>query len=106
MEEEKKQPEEKKVIDKVTEEVDKSIKRIIEEGLSTGCINIQGSNEPSVMLEEMSGLNSYLSLFGSTLADKIQNKFKPKFIPGKDHSWYTWAQEVFDVYEYLKNKIN
>ena len=29
-----------------------------------------------------------------------------KFIPGKDHSWYTWAQEVFDVYEYLKNKIN
>ena len=27
-----------------------------------------------------------------------------KFIPGKDHSWYTWAQEVFEVIEYLKNK--
>ena len=26
-----------------------------------------------------------------------------KFIPGKDHSWYTWAQEVFEVIEYLKN---
>ena len=27
-----------------------------------------------------------------------------KFIPGKDHSWYTWALEVFEVFEYLKNK--
>ena len=27
-----------------------------------------------------------------------------KFIPGKDHSWYTWAQEIFEVIEYLKNK--
>jgi len=29
-----------------------------------------------------------------------------KFIPNKDHSWYTWAQEVFDAVEYLENKIN
>lgn len=28
-----------------------------------------------------------------------------KFIPNKDHSWYTWAQEVFDVIEYLENII-
>ena len=28
-----------------------------------------------------------------------------KFIPGKDHSWYTWAQEIFEVIEYLRNKI-
>ena len=27
-----------------------------------------------------------------------------KFIPNKDHSWSTWAQEVFEVIEYLKNK--
>lgn len=26
-----------------------------------------------------------------------------KFIPNRDHSWYTWAQEVFDVMEYLEN---
>ena len=26
-----------------------------------------------------------------------------KFIPNKDHSWSTWAQEVFEVIEYLKN---
>ena len=29
-----------------------------------------------------------------------------KFIPGRDHSWYTWAQEIFDVIEYLKKKMN
>ena len=28
-----------------------------------------------------------------------------KFIPDRDHSWYTWAQEIFEVIEYLKNKI-
>ena len=29
-----------------------------------------------------------------------------KFIPNKDHSWYTWAQEIFDVMKYLENKFN
>lgn len=28
-----------------------------------------------------------------------------KFIPNRDHSWNTWAQEIFDVIEYLENKI-
>lgn len=28
-----------------------------------------------------------------------------KFIPHQDHSWYTWAQEVFPVVEYLENKM-
>lgn len=28
-----------------------------------------------------------------------------KFIPERDHSWYTWAQEVFPVVEYLENII-
>ena len=28
-----------------------------------------------------------------------------KFIPNKDHSWYTWAQEIFDAVEYLENII-
>lgn len=39
MEEEKKQAEEKNVIDKVTEEVDKSIKRIMEQGVQTNNID-------------------------------------------------------------------
>ena len=29
-----------------------------------------------------------------------------KFLPGRDHSWYTWAQEVFPVVEYLENIFN
>lgn len=28
-----------------------------------------------------------------------------KFIPDRDHSWYTWAHEVFDVVEYLEKII-
>ena len=39
MEEEKKQTEEKNVLDKVTEEVDKSIKRIMEQGVQTNNID-------------------------------------------------------------------
>ena len=39
MEEEKKQTEEKSVIDKVTEEVDKSIKRIMEQGVQTNNVD-------------------------------------------------------------------
>lgn len=39
MKEENKQPEEKNVIDKVTEEVDKSIKRIMEQGVQTNNID-------------------------------------------------------------------
>lgn len=26
-----------------------------------------------------------------------------KFIPERDHSWYTWAQEIFEVIKYLEN---
>ena len=29
-----------------------------------------------------------------------------KFIPGCDHSWYTWAQEIFEVFKYLENILN
>ena len=28
-----------------------------------------------------------------------------KFIPGMDHSWYTWAQEIFPVIDYLEKII-
>lgn len=29
-----------------------------------------------------------------------------KFIPGRDHSWYTWSHEVFEAIEYLEKIIN
>lgn len=61
-----------------------SLKNIIQEGLKSGSINIKGNNDPSILLSDINGLNDYLSIFGSMLAEKIQNKFKPKFIPGTD----------------------
>ena len=76
------------------------VKRLITEGLSNGSININGSNEPSVMLDESSGLNDYLSLFGSMLANKIQQKFKPKFVPGED----SYSNYLLTIDDYIHCK--
>lgn len=37
----------------------------------------------------------------------LENKLgvEYKFIPNADHSWYTWAQEIFHVIKYLENII-
>ena len=76
------------------------VKRLITEGLSNGSININGSNEPSVLLDESSGLNDYLSLFGSMLANKIQQKFKPKFVPGED----SYSNYLLTIDDYIHCK--
>ena len=77
-----------------------SIKNIISAGLKSHAININGSNDPSVMLDETTKLNDYLSLFGSILANKIQQKFRPKFIPGTDP--YTSYLNNLDDYVHHK----
>ena len=76
------------------------IKNIIEAGLRSGTLNINGSNEPSALLEDISGLNDYLSIFGSLLADKIQNKFRPKFIPGTDD----YTRYLRNIDDYIHHK--
>ena len=76
------------------------VRRLITEGLSTGAININGSNEASVLLDESSGLNDYLSLFGSMLANKIQQKFKPKFVPGED----VYSNHLLTIDDYIHCK--
>ena len=76
------------------------LKQIISEGLSKGEINIAGSNEPSALLEDIHGLNDYLSIFGSLLADKIQNKFRPKFIPGTDN----YTRYLNNIDDYIHHK--
>ena len=59
-------------------------------------------------------LNVYLSVGESDFIIDSSREFnqfllendlgvKYKFIPNQDHSWYTWAQEVFPVIEYLEN---
>ena len=57
---------------------------IITNGLRTRNISIQGSNDPSILMDSIEGLNDYLNVFGETLAAKIQASFRPKFIPGVD----------------------
>ena len=76
------------------------LKNIISEGLSNRVINIAGSNEPSALLEDIHGLNDYLSIFGSLLADKIQNKFRPKFIPGTDN----YTRYLNNIDDYIHHK--
>lgn len=77
-----------------------AIKTIIENGLKSGALNINGSNEPSALLEDIHGLNDYLSIFGSLLADKIQNKFRPKFIPGTDN----YTNYLNNIDDYIHHK--
>ena len=59
-------------------------------------------------------LNIYLSVGESDFIIQSSREFNEflkgnqlgveyKFIPNADHSWYTWAQEVFPVVEYLEN---
>ena len=76
------------------------LKRIISDGLSNRNISINGSNDPSVLLEDIHGLNDYLSIFGSLLADKIQKKFRPKFIPGEDE----YTRYLNNIDDYIHHK--
>ena len=77
-----------------------TIKNIISQGLKDKDININGSNDSSVMLDDKTGLNDYLSLFGSMLANKIQQKFRPKFIPGTD----MYSNYLMNLDDYIHHK--
>lgn len=60
------------------------LKDRIQTWLQDGELNINGSNKESMCLDSCGGLNDYLDLFGESLAQKIQDNFKPKFTPGQD----------------------
>lgn len=77
-----------------------TIKNIISQGLKDKDININGSNDSSIMLDDKTGLNDYLSLFGSMLANKIQQKFRPKFIPGTD----LYSNYLMNLDDYIHHK--
>lgn len=74
-----------------------TLENIIHEGLSTGEININGSNEHSIVLDTCTGLDNYLQLFGEGLAKKIQTSFRPKFIPGED----TYDNYLYNIDDYV-----
>lgn len=83
------------------------LRQIITEGLSSMTININGINESSVTMSNITGLDSYLTNFGDILARRIQESFIPKFIPGEseydskvddyDDACYDAGIEIFDA---------
>lgn len=58
---------------------------IVQAGIRGNSIAIKNnSTEDSELMKYIEGLDGYLNVFGETLAERIQNSFTPKFIPGKD----------------------
>lgn len=56
---------------------------IVQAGLRTGAISVNGTNSTSANMGEISGLDNYLNSYGDTLARRIQASFVPRFIPGE-----------------------
>lgn len=54
---------------------------IVTDMVKSGDVNINGSNEKSDIIDCVEGLDSYLNIFGDTLAERIQNSFVPKYDP-------------------------
>ena len=67
---------------------------IVQTGLRSNRININGTTEVSDLMEYTEGLDSYLNIFGDTLAHKIQDSFEPKFNPQQDE--YTQYVNNYD----------
>lgn len=80
------------------------ILNIVKRGLERGLIDIEGSNQHSTVLDTCTGLDNYLQLFGEGLAKKIQESFRPKFIPGED-SYGNYLCNI-DDYVYYNAGIN
>lgn len=73
-----------------------SLKDEISYMLHEKTINIDGTNKQSPFLKNCQGLDSYLNIFGESLAEKIQNNFSPKFIPNIDK--YDYHTNLCDDY--------
>ena len=79
---------------------DDNLKDFIHGKLEDKTFNINGSNEESIFLDDCKGLNDYLDFFGESLAQKIQDNFAPKFVPGKDK--YDLHAQIID--DYIHNR--
>lgn len=77
-----------------------SLYKIVSNGLKDKHITINGTTEVSPEMESVTGLDSYLNNFTGILANKIQESFRPLFIPGEDA--YSQALKDFDDYATYK----
>lgn len=69
---------------------------IISNGLKSGTINMNGSNEVSSAMRGVTGLDSYLDATNEVHARRIQEMFKPYFTPGEDE----YSQKLNDICDY------
>lgn len=67
-------------------------------------IQINGTNTISEKLSEVEGLNEYLNAFGDILANRVQERFTPRFVPGRDP--YSENLKLFDDYAQYHAGIN
>lgn len=68
---------------------------IVQQGLRNKHININNTEECSPLMECTDGLDSYLNIFGDTLAHRIQESFEPKFDP-QEHEYTEWVDYYDD----------
>ena len=68
----------------------------VSEALRNREILIGDNTETSSLMQNVSGLDSYLNGFSETLATRIQTAFRPRFIPGTD----TYSEALNDACDY------
>lgn len=76
----------------------------IQAGLLDNQIHINGTNTISDKFSGVEGLNDYLTAFGDILATRVQERFTPRFVPGRDH--YSENLKLFDDYAQYHAGIN
>ena len=72
------------------------LRDIVSLGLRNGNISIHNATEVSDTLQNLHGLDDYLSEFGPTLAEHLQETTRPRFVPGEDS--YSHALDVWKGY--------
>lgn len=80
------------------------LSELISRGLNEREIMINGCEQTSEEMTEVTGLDSYLNTFTETLAEKIQQSFIPKFTPGQDE--YSEALQNFADFASLRGGLD
>lgn len=74
---------------------------LISNGLKNNVISISGFNTNTNKIDSVTGLDSYLNAYSNILANKIQNAYRPQFVPGEDT--YNKRLQNFDDSCYFNN---
>lgn len=85
----------------VLDEDDKTLVKIVEDGLTTGRIAIPGADpKRKGYFSKINGVMDYLEAFGVLIAEKIKSSFKPLYDPSKEDV----CRKILDADDYLYSK--